>query len=60
MDRFEAVPSVWQRALHDDTHGVIEVGLTHLGFDARQSDVAYFHEWIPLAWQVTHVATKQT
>ena len=60
MDRFEAVSSVRQRPLHDDTHGVIEVGLTHLGFDARQPDVAYFHERIPLAWQITHAAPKQT
>ena len=60
MDRFEAVASVGQRALHDDAHGVIEIGLAHLGFDACQPDVAYFHESIPLAWQVTNVAAKQT
>ena len=60
MDRFEAVPSVRQCALHDDTHGVIEVGLPHLVFDARQPDVAYFHEWIPLASHITILAAKQT
>jgi hypothetical protein len=60
MDRFEAVPSVRQRALHDDTHGVIEIGLAHLAFDAGQSDVTYFHEWIPLAWHVPKNPAKQT
>ena len=60
MDRFEPVSSVRQRALHDDAHGVVEIGLPHLGFDAREPDVAYFHEWIPLAMHIRTVATKQT
>ena len=60
MDRFQAISSVGQCALHDDTHGVIEIGLAHLGVDACQPHVAYFHEPIPLAWQITDVAAKQT
>ena len=55
MDRFEAVSSVRQGSLHDDTHGVIEIGLAHLAFDAGQSDVAYFHECIPLTWHVPNM-----
>lgn len=55
MDRFETVSSVRQRPLHDDTHGVIEIGLAHLVFNACQPDVAYFHESIPLASHITIV-----
>ena len=60
MDRFQAVSSIRQRALHDDTHGVIEIGLAHLVFDAGQPDVTYFHEWVPLAWHVPKNPAKRT
>ena len=56
VDRLETVSSVRQRALHDDAHGVVEIRLPHLGFDAGQPDVAYFHESIPLAWQASKTA----
>ena len=48
MDRFEPVPGVGQRALHDDAHGVIEVRLAHFVLETGQPDVADFHDVMPL------------
>ncbi len=43
VDWLEPIARVWQRTLHDDAHRIVEIGLTHLAFDACGSDVSNIH-----------------
>ena len=40
LNRLQAVADVWQRALDDDGHRVVEIRRTHLIFDAPVADIA--------------------
>ena len=40
VDRFQSVPGIRQGTGHDDAHGVIQIGLPHLGINVNLLDVA--------------------
>ena len=40
MYRFQAVPHIGQGALHNDTHGIVDIGFLHFLFDVDRNDFA--------------------
>src|SRR5439155_25143649 len=43
LGRFQTVAHVGKRACHDDAHGVVEVGATHLLLDGNRPNIPRFH-----------------
>ena len=40
VDGFQAVPHIGQGALHNDTHGIVDIGFLHFLFDVDRNDFA--------------------